>query len=173
MPQSELHAVGSEYASRRHGRGARPGGAGRAPLARGPAPPRAKWLTGQNGSLPQESAERKKHGRVVSRMARYSSAGTRIRRDTLRQHAVAQKSCTFLFSEQHSSVARSLPTRLGAPPPHAASAQREPHRGATKTPPLASPARCPPSGNGRSRGSKDLTAKGGRKPRRRANRMRA
>ena len=92
-PQRELHVVGSECASRRHGRGARPGGAGRAPLARGPAPPRVKWLTGQNGSLLRESEERRKHGRIPSWMVRHSSAGMRIRRDTLRQHAVAQQSC--------------------------------------------------------------------------------
>ena len=40
-----------------HGWGARPGGAGRAPLARGPTPPRAKWLRGQNGSLLGQSLE--------------------------------------------------------------------------------------------------------------------
>ena len=43
-----------EFACRRHGWGARPGGAGRAPLARGPTPPRAKWLRSLNGSLTDE-----------------------------------------------------------------------------------------------------------------------
>ena len=57
VPQSELQVVGSEFACRRHGWGARPGGAGRAPLARGPTPPRAKWLRGQNGSLLGQSLE--------------------------------------------------------------------------------------------------------------------
>ena len=57
VPQRELQVVGSEFACRRHARGARPGGAGRAPLARGPTPPRAKWLRGQNGSLLGQSLE--------------------------------------------------------------------------------------------------------------------
>ena len=59
VPQSELHVVGSEFASRRHGWGARPGGAGRAPLARGPTPPRAHPRPQRpNGSkwLPVEAA---------------------------------------------------------------------------------------------------------------------
>ena len=172
-PQRELHVVGSECASRRHGRGARPGGAGRAPLARGPAPPHAKWLTTKMAHC---SGNPKNGGSMaVYRLGWFGTVPRECESDAIPSGSTQSlsKAAPFLFAEQHWSVARRLSTLPGAPPPRAPSAQREPQCGASKAPPLASPARCPPSGNGRSRESKDLTAKGGRKPRRGANRARA